>query len=366
MLGSRVVLACIASTVICGCAKLPEYRDPPITTAEVIRNVRCELRDAIGSDPQNQWLLADKTRGWNVKLNFTFEVNHIGDLSTGDNTWTFPMNQLATFSLMFTAGVRGTGTRSENIEFDQSLKKLSNDRELHCPEGHGGRYARLGGYLGIADLLERATLSRSDAYNDYTKLAYSLEFVISKSGGLTPRFNLIPIGKEKTFTGSARWVGSNADTHKLQITFSPPGDPCSVISDGQAWPDSRCPTPFYEVSARRACHTLQRDQCASLDYCVLIGPQGKEECAPGCELLTSQQQCAARNDCRWNQAAKSCDTRQPDRVRAMRSRSAPATLAPALDSSGVTPLDRALLDNKANRSSLESIESELRRQRIGN
>ena len=244
MAGFRVLAACMAASVIAGCATLPEYRDEPIKTADVVRHVRCELRDAIRTNlGGNRWLLNDKKKGWNVKLSFDLWVDHSGDISTGDNVWVFPLNHGATFLLTLTGGVTGTASRRENIEYDQKLQKLESDPSLDCPGEDLGRYAQLSGYLGIADLIERASRSKEVATDnaELSKLAYTLEFVVRKTGGLTTKFNLIPVGKEKSFTGSPKWVGTRSDTQRLTLTFAPPAaDPrveaCAVIPDGEGWP----------------------------------------------------------------------------------------------------------------------------------
>ena len=360
MVGIRVALACLVAAVMAGCATLPTYRDDPVKTAEVVRHVRCELRDAIRADPGgNRWLLNDKRKGWNVKLSFDLWVDHSGDVSTGDNVWVFPFHHGATFLLTLSGGVTGTGNRRENIEFDQKLQKLESDANLDCPEEDLGRFAQLSGYLGIADLIERASRSKEVARDnaELSKLAYTLEFVVRKTGGLTTRFNLIPTGKEKTFTGTPRLIGSRSDTQRLTLTFAPPAsDPrveaCAVVQDGSDWPDpSACPIAVYTVDAKPA----------------------------PCSQLTDENKCKRRNDCTWG-GDKMCrvtrasggapETRRmspPSPEPTTRSAAPPVVrAAPPSSSSGLTPADKANLDNANTRGLLQDIESQLSRQRLGN
>ena len=376
MSGGRVFFACAAVAATVGCATLPEYRDEPVTTAEIVRHVRCELRGAIRSDPRYRWLLNQHGKGWNARLSFTFEVNHSGDISIGESAWNFPLTAGGTFNLSLTGGVKGTGNRRENIEFDQKLTKLDADPYLACSTAEPSRYARLGGRLGIADLLERATLSRPEAYNDYTKMGYDLEFAVVRNASLTPRFSVIPIGGKNTFGGNARWIGTNSDTQKLSLTFTPPArdkeEVCSVVSDPNdpsGWADPKsCPTPVYQVKAVTACQFLpSRDACAARQDCTFIpAPGGKEACAPVCGKL-SQNQCNARSDCKWMAETKTCAASARNGERRMLTTAPFLVRTPAAPPAGsVSPADREALDRASSRNVLESIESDLRRQRIGN
>jgi hypothetical protein len=349
-----VLFASIAFFVA-GCSTLPEYRDEPIKTADVVRHVRCELRDAIRSDPGgNRWLLTDKNKGWNVKLSFDLWVDHSGEVSTGDNVWVFPLNHGATFLLTLGGGVTGSGNRRENIEFDQRLQRLEGDTSLYCPDEVLDRHGKLRGYLGIEDLIQRASRSREVTVNnaELSKLSYTLEFLVRKTGGLTTRFNLIPIGKEKTYTGTPRLIGAHTDTQRLTLTFAPPAaDPrieaCAVVPDGGEWPDpSACPIAVYEVSAKPA----------------------------ACGVLTDQRKCSRRPDCAWVAAGNGSVCQEKSGTAERRSlpgvrSAAPRAIERAIPSaggSGLTPADRAALDNANTRGLLQDIETQLSRQRLGN
>jgi hypothetical protein len=241
MVGGRVVLACIAAWAAAGCATLPEYKEDPLTTADVIRHIRCELRHAVWSHPGNEWI-----QRWKAGYTFSMEVNHLGGLDS-ESTWVFPLNQGATFVLALTGGFTGSGTRTEKVEFDEGLTFLRDDPKLECFDGTPDRHARLGGQLGFSDLLERVGHSRMVANIAPTTLAYDLVFVIKKAAGVAPRFNLIPIGKEKTYTGSLKWAGSHSDTQTLRMVFTPPAKPDRPPQCEVALVDGRCPLPVYMV-----------------------------------------------------------------------------------------------------------------------
>lgn len=412
-----MALACVAGLALAGCASLAEYRDEPPKTAEIVRNIRCELIEVIQSDKRYDWLLTEKGKGWTVKLSFDFLVDQNGEISTGDNTWVFPMNQGATFLLTLGGGVTGTGNRRENIEFDHALKDLVPEpqpQNLGCYGPRGGRLAQLGGNIGIADLIERATLAKGLSANDaslsmkdhaslskttddtsLSKMTYFVEFIVKKTANLSPKFNLIPIGKEKTFTSVPRWNGTRTDTQRLTITFNAPekekeAEVCPVMSDALAgWPNlaeprRKCPMPVYEVAVRPSCRILQLDtQCKQREKdgdCALLPVKDHPEelkCEFACRLLNKKECDAREGDCKWNDAEdrKQCeakpssqkkpqfrflsvDDNKPRRLFVPR----PATTS----SGGLSQSDKDALDRAAARGLLESIDAQLTRQRPGN
>jgi len=272
MAGFRVALAAVAASVIAGCATLPSYREDALTTADVIRHIKCELRDATWLQPGNEWV-----QEWIAGLIFTLDVNHNGGLDT-DNTWVFPLNQGALFSINLIGGFSGQATRTERITFQEPLAALESDMRPLCLHEDTDRHARLGGKLGIADLLERAGQSKVSAHINPTELAYNLEFVIKKNAGVAPRFSLIPIGKEKTFSGSLRWTGSFTDTQSLKLTLTPRADTCDI-----ALVNGQCPSPVYRVTARPEpplCRTLNEPKCKVRGDCFWVGEGVRGTCKP--------------------------------------------------------------------------------------
>lgn len=238
--GRATALACLAISMVAGCAKLPEYREDPLTTADIVLNIKCELRDAAWSDPRNAWV-----RNWNAGLNLSLIVDHTGGLDA-DALWSFPLTTGGTFTFGLTGGFSGQGTRTERIDFKESLAALHADPKLQCEKEDPGRYARLGGRLDIGDLFARVGLMKDTANINPKQLDYNLDFLIRKSATAAPRFLVIPIGDRNTFTGGLRWTGNRTDTHSLRISLIPPVER-ERIACARDLIDGKCPTPVYIV-----------------------------------------------------------------------------------------------------------------------
>jgi hypothetical protein len=287
---------------VSACAALPEYREPPITTAEVILNIKCELRDAVWAHPAHGWV-----RDWNAGLVVSLLIDHSGGVDADANL-VFPLNQGATFPLALFGGVAGSANRTERIDFNENLTDLRYRHDLQCSDEEKGRYARLGGRIGIEDLFARVTHARDLANINPKELNYNLDFVIRASASATPRFNLVPIGPEKTLTASIRGTASRTDTHTLKIVLQPPQRVASCpvpLAHG-----GRCPTPVYLVDVPPA------------------------------------------------------STEVPKTRGAPRAGEAPRSAAPVTQ--GLTPLEEDRLNAARGRNVLESIEDQLRRQGLGN
>ncbi len=224
-----------------GCATLPEYREDPIETSEVILNIKCELREAAWAHPENSWV-----RDWNAALTVSLIIDHNGGVDA-DTSFLFPFVQASTFTAGVLGGFSGSANRTERIDFKENLTAI-HEQPLPCGEQTADRYARLGGRLGIADLFARVGQSRDVAQIKPKELAYNLEFVIKGNLTLAPKFNLVPIGDAKTFTGTFRAIGSRNDTHNLKIVLQPPE------------PKAECPVE------------LQFGKCPALVY--LVNPDG--------------------------------------------------------------------------------------------
>jgi hypothetical protein len=207
------VVACL----VAGCATVPPYEQDAVSTAEITRHIKCELRDAVWRDPANDWL-----RSWNAGLVLTLEVFHTGDVAA-DTGVVFPVNATGVFIPTLSGGYSGQATRTERISFNESLVGLSQDTKLACKTQSAGRDGRLEGQLGIADLLERAGRTRSTAnLTGLTQLDYNLDFIIKSNAGLEPRFTLVPIGNSRSIGGGVKLSNSRSDTQSLKLTLVPP------------------------------------------------------------------------------------------------------------------------------------------------
>ena len=115
----------------------------------MVLNIKCELRDAAWADPRNAWV-----RNWNAGLNLSLIVDHTGGLDA-DAVWTFPLTTGGTFTFGLTGGFCGQATRTERIDFKESMTPSSTPTRSCGAKGGTGRYARLGGRLDIGDLFAR-------------------------------------------------------------------------------------------------------------------------------------------------------------------------------------------------------------------
>ena len=214
-LGARA--GCVALSVLAGCASLPPYRDDAVSTAEIARHIKCELREAAWSKPSHEWL-----QTWNAALVLSLEVFHNGEVGA-DTAVVLPISHGGSFLSNLSGATSGQATRTERISFNESLAALHRDPSLRCEGRDTERYGRLGGRLGIADLFERAGRTRKLAnLTGLTQLDYNLDFIIKSNAGLEPRFVVVPIGHDRTIGGGLKLSGSHSDTQTLKLTLVPP------------------------------------------------------------------------------------------------------------------------------------------------
>ncbi len=235
----RFASACLIGLTLSlsGCATLPHYEQDPLTTADVIRHIKCEFRSAAWRDhPEHMWL-----QGWNAAFVVTLEVFHNGGQES-DVSLVVPLNP-GTFNLGLTSGLTGQATRTERIYFQERLDKLNGPTDLNCPEQGADRSSdRLGGRLGLLDLFNRALEAQRLAKIKPKQLDYNLDFVIKANGSVSPRFQLIPVFNDKTLSGGIRLLGARNDTDTLKITLDSPPPDCPVELDR-----GKCPSPVYIV-----------------------------------------------------------------------------------------------------------------------
>jgi hypothetical protein len=207
-----------------GCATLPEYREDAVTTAEVILNIKCEIVRAAYGIEEHAW-----ARDWVVGSTASFLIDHSGSVDV-DAGFLFPLAHGASFNAGLTGGFLGSASRTERIEFREPISKMEKEVGPLCADNQPEHFARLGGQLGIADLLARVTVSMREAKISPKSLSYNLDFVIKKSASATPRFNVVPLASEKVFTGNLKLGAERKDTHRLEISMVPPDKdpPCPV------------------------------------------------------------------------------------------------------------------------------------------
>lgn len=229
---------CILSLapLINGCATLPEPPEDALEVAELVRNIKCELRNAAWMDVKNDWV-----REWNAALTVSLIIDHQGGITT-DGTWTFPLPQGGNFILGVTAGATGSANRTERLSFNENLTKLNQDKKLRCVKSSDIYFSRLSGNLGFDKVFERARKAITVARVALNQLDYNIDFVIKKEGSLNPKWTLIPIGTDRKFSGGIKWSGSRTDTHTLKVVLQPPKEPCKVKDQY-----GNCASPVYNV-----------------------------------------------------------------------------------------------------------------------
>jgi hypothetical protein len=307
-------VALVVVAQLAGCATLPPFRDDAVSTADVILNIRCELREAVWSRPGTEWV-----HTWNAGLTFGLEVQHTGGIDA-DTSWVFPMFQSATFTVAPVLGFSGQATRKENINFNEKLEFLRDDAKLRCGTQDPDRYARLGGEIGFADLLDRVGQSMDKANIQPKDLSYNLDFVIKMNGNLTPKFSLIPVGRDGRFTGFAKWTGSHSDTQTLKLVLTPPAKVDKGPECKHKLVEGKCPIPVYQVVPE------------------LDADKGEEK---GARFLERR-----------------IERRGPDAALSRRP-------TPADGRRGLTPADEERIERAQTRNLLDGIEGELRKGGIG-
>jgi hypothetical protein len=233
-----ILIPCFAAFVF-GCTSLPDMPQDGITTADVIRSIKCELRDAVWRERPTKYLAAD----WNAGIILTLAVYQNGG-ADGEASWVVPLTP-GVFTGALSFQLVGEATRTERIEFQEKLSALRANQNLDCrsPADKDSRVL-LGGHLGIRDIVERTDAAIKVADITPKQLDYNLSFVIKRNGSATPRFSMIPVGGDRTFSGNAKISGVRNDTHDLKITLTKasPKATCPVkLANGE------CPIPVYVV-----------------------------------------------------------------------------------------------------------------------
>jgi len=231
---ASVCLLCSLSA----CTSLPEIQGDAITTAEVILNIKCELRNALhrlesesedGKIGDISWLVDPNNpkKSWNSGFTLTLKTYRKGGVNS-DTSFVMPLNP-GSFTLGFKTGLSGEATREEKIDFKENFAKI--EKFKICPEYVTDNKNKdlLEGRLGFYDLLEKAMIAYNNKLIEPTSLAFNLDFVVKYNGSLSPKFNLIPVAN-KTLSASLNLSGDKNDYHLLKVVFSPPPkqSKCSV------------------------------------------------------------------------------------------------------------------------------------------
>jgi hypothetical protein len=213
-LGGLLVCAALS-----GCATVPQLPDNDrLPIDAVIRNVRCEITQALSSaSDEYVWL-----RNSAVAFQLTLKVEEKGD-GSADTAFTFPISN-GTFTIGFTAGLAEKALAKSELY----MASKYDDFDLQeCPNAKfGPTDSALTGELGLATWLERsASAIQSSAVKVMpsekdTYIAHQVEFVLTASGSVSPKFNIVRTGG-RTRSGLFKFGASREETNTLRIVVKP-------------------------------------------------------------------------------------------------------------------------------------------------
>ncbi len=209
--------------LLVSCSK-PAKFPPRVDIEDIIRNIRCELYEAVwggwyGEENRytTPWML-----GWKADVELTLQVERTGGLD-GDGKLTVPITR-GTYSISLVSGLKKVATTKSVSDFSIKLSQYKNPNIESCemldPHLAGKRRRRLlSGDLGINEWLSHSI----DAYDrtgvDSTGMTYRVEFVLTANGSVAPGINITnPTGEN--FIGNLKLSGSKEKTHLLVLTFA--------------------------------------------------------------------------------------------------------------------------------------------------
>ncbi|MCB1482845.1 MAG: hypothetical protein KDJ55_12970 [Rhodobiaceae bacterium] len=234
------IIAATFAALVSGCATTPKATVYDVTPTDVLRNVKCELRDAYRDN-------ADLAGDWLSALQISLKVFNTGDAGASAN-FVIPINP-GVFSIGLSSGISGYGAKTERIYFNESLSGLSDPvYDTICDDAlyFRGKRIMLLGKIGFADLFARIRESITATHTNVTQLDYNLSFEISMTGDASARVSSVPIGKDSIFGAGLSVGGEKSNSHHLQVTFYPPRPsycPVELVNGA-------CPQLVYQVNEK--------------------------------------------------------------------------------------------------------------------
>ncbi|MFN0264607.1 hypothetical protein ACKTEK_12085 [Tepidamorphus sp. 3E244] len=229
-----VLLASLAG----GCATTPKAEVYDVTPTDVLRNIKCELREAYRN---NEQLAGD----WLSALQLSMKVSNSAGAG-GGVSFIVPTNP-GTLSIGMSSRLSGYGAKTERIYFTESLSKLNADvYDTICNDAlyYQGKRIMLVGKIGFDELFARVRDTIELTNTNVTQLDYNLYFEISMSGSASARISSLPIGSDGFFGADVGADGEKGNNHSLQVTFYPPQPSyCPVPTI-----NGSCPTLVYQVN----------------------------------------------------------------------------------------------------------------------
>ncbi|WP_337659894.1 hypothetical protein [Anderseniella sp. Alg231-50] len=251
-----------------GCATVPQVSRFDVHIADVVENVRCELRDAMWDLHGFEHINNLKDSSQNVEFK-NLEARYSSwfknqtativltakvvqtDAASADGAFGFSLLTAGLATLSLDGGHSTKASRTETFTFDETLSDqdwkaglvslvstgrgrptVTNNYSIrrslkftdkcdNYPSQWTGN-GLLGGKLGIQDFLARIdrTVSTSGEQIVARDLVYTVDFVIASNSSVGPKFKMIPIGSDD-FGGGFSLKSSREDTHTMKVSFSP-------------------------------------------------------------------------------------------------------------------------------------------------
>ncbi len=237
------IVACVA---ISGCATVPQLPDNErLPLDAVVQNVRCEITYALSATSQHyDWL-----RNSAIGFQLTLRVEERGE-GSADTAFVFPISN-GTFTIGFTAALAERAIAKSELYMAAAYKDFS---LATCP-GPDARPSdsKLTGDLGLREWLQRsASAIESSTIGTVIKgerdtyIAHQVEFVVTASGSVSPRFNIVRNGRART--GLFRAAASREETNTLRIVVKPQTEQIIPVARGA----TEGVAPFAAQRLRRA------------------------------------------------------------------------------------------------------------------
>jgi hypothetical protein len=268
----RVSCVVAVGCVLLGaCATSPDVRDVTnIDTVEIIRNIRCEARTALGVYPPGHWVHSAA-----IAYGFTFNAVERNNLSAGLG-FTFPVLPAGRWILGLDAGVSRYREGENVVDLGEILSNLGSlDGSAARPEAHG---YPITGKVGIQEVVDRFVAVNALSGVVQKKFTRSLRYELKVNGGLKPSISVIP-STGYVRDGNLNATADRQDVHKLLIalvppekpSFAPPSDDRRRRAPGAAAP---APAAGEPGSVERALEALDAERRLRNDELILrkLGP----------------------------------------------------------------------------------------------
>lgn len=220
----RVQFICLLSsvTLLCSCTSAPTFpSDYGVSVAEIVDEIRCELGEL-----RRERMIAEAPLGWTAGVNLSLET--LNDANTGVQAGlSVPLNP-GTFVATVGGSYQGSAKSTSVVEYQEKITKMEPVcKPSVADSGKGG----LNGNLRIVTWLQKFqdVINSTDIIP--TKLTYTVEFVVTASGNLAPKFTLLPIGSS-TAEISPTLGGKKQRTNKMTLVLTkkmPPPEPMEVV-----------------------------------------------------------------------------------------------------------------------------------------